>query len=198
MARSGISLGKEEELERMNRWDITDNLRAAGNVERYHTWPTLKRQTVADHTYHVMRIYRTLFGTIPNHVVDHILFHDSPEVATGDIPFPVKKNNAEVRAAIETVEKQWRESQPDFVKSLRPTREEEEGRIKICDLLEMYEFGAYELAMGNKFAIPIIDSTYNVIAHKSEKLSADDSLAITRYITEVRATTKIGEPPYDV
>jgi hypothetical protein len=36
---------------------------------------------------------------------------------------------------------------------------EEQRRVKISDLLEMHEFGAHEVSMGNRLAVPIAQDT---------------------------------------
>jgi len=41
----------------ISRKSVLTNARFAGMVLRYHTWPTLQKQTVGDHTWQIFRIY---------------------------------------------------------------------------------------------------------------------------------------------
>lgn len=134
---------------------IHKSKRVAGNVIRYHTWPTITNQTVADHTYHVMRIYHELFAGDPDFEWDdrnvaHILMHDMGEQKVGDLPYPVKKNDPILaeRVAI----------QEDLALGIQewPSRgmvpDHQKNAIKICDLLEMAEYAQYEKNLGNRYA----------------------------------------------
>lgn len=128
--------------------------RFAGEVKRYHTWPCLQVQTVASHTWHVMRIYWQLFGPMPPVVSTHLLWHDAGELRAGDLPFPVKANNPKLKAEIERLEL---DTLAGMQVKLPPLSEREKVRCKLCDLLEMYDFGLVERALGNSMSAPIID-----------------------------------------
>lgn len=141
----------------INRDSVILNPRCAGSVLRYHTWPTIQKQTVADHTFHVLRIYSEVWPEdlleYPG-LVFHVLRHDMSEVATGDIPFPVKRDNPALKQEMDRLENNhaaamgWSEEDlPVRVKM----------RVKLCDLCEMYEFGRHELLLGNRFAQPIVE-----------------------------------------
>lgn len=137
---------------------VTGSLRHAGGVERYHTWPTIRKQTVADHCYHVLRIYYEMFGPPSPEVTTYILFHDSPEVKYGDPPFPAKRDNPELKKVYTALEEDYYREMFGFDHS-GLVDEEDARRVKICDLLEMWEFGCVELRMGNQYARPIIERT---------------------------------------
>lgn len=57
----------------MKKSDVQRNIRLAGLVRRYHTWTVLHQQTVAEHSWQVMRLYERIFGTPPAPVFLHIL-----------------------------------------------------------------------------------------------------------------------------
>ena len=150
---------------------LTDQImasrRLAGRVRRYHTWPTIREQTVADHTWQVMRIYVELFGSPSPDVWEYILWHDSTEMHTGDIPFPVKRDNPELAAEICQLECRARQKMgipyldiPDPLKL----------RAKLCDLLEMREFGLEEQMLGNGYAFPIVTRTTWAASQVAEQL----------------------------
>lgn len=141
--------------------DITSSLRFASIVKRYHTWPVIREQTNAEHTLHVLRIYDVLFGLPSVAVTRAIMYHDVGEIGPGDAPFPSKRNNPDLKAAHDRVEKEKRR---ELLTHLPADPEDEVSEtaaryIKICDLLEMWEFGCEELLRGNTLAMPIYKRT---------------------------------------
>ena len=129
------------------------DLRNAGDVERYHAYPTLQRQTVAAHTWNVIRIWCELYGPPDQNDIMALMFHDCAEIITGDIPFPFKKELPEKELS-EAEEKITRDlishiknpvsRDPKKINHIR------EARVKVCDLIEMAEFGIKEMELGNR------------------------------------------------
>jgi len=90
----------------MSNLTLKDRLRL-DEVERWHTVPTTRSQTVAGHTYGVIVIAQSLAQSFVNRsqeewpraqydkwmhaVLDSALNHDVDEVLTGDIPSPNKE-----------------------------------------------------------------------------------------------------------
>lgn len=140
--------------------------RYAGMVKRYHAWPTIQQQTVADHTFHVLRIYMELFGAPNPAVLEHIVNHDLGELTAGDTPFPAKRIVPGLREAAEAAEKLGLEQQQKWLPDLTPA---EMTKFKIADLLEMWEFATVELKMGNCLAGPIVQN----IIHYMSKMNLD-------------------------
>ncbi len=139
----------------MKRADIVTSTRHAGNVRRYHTHPTLRQQTVAEHSWHVMRLFLELFpDAVTVEVLTWILYHDVAEIGTGDIPFPLKARYPELKNIMDGIEEEVTENMgivwPDITSRQRTL-------IKICDLCEMFEWGREEVMMGNRYAQPIVD-----------------------------------------
>ncbi len=130
--------------------------RMALSVKRYHSWPTIQTQTVADHTCQVMRVYYEIFGRPLVDIYEYILFHDITEMWTGDIPFPLKSKYPALGAAVKDAERDAcdRMGIPDV-----HLDDDQKKRVKICDLAEMWEFGRTELLLGNKLANPIVERT---------------------------------------
>jgi 5'-deoxynucleotidase YfbR-like HD superfamily hydrolase len=89
-------------------------------------------------------------------VWDYILWHDAAEIGTGDIPYPVKATHPELKAALEAIEA---EVLDNLGVSMPHISEDLHKKIKMCELLEMAEFGADEMMMGNRYAQPILDDT---------------------------------------
>lgn len=154
--------------------------RIAGGVLRYHTWPTLRRQTVAEHTWHSLRIYMETFGPPPPHVSVAITTHDMGELATGDLPFPVKKDNAHVATAMSELEGKSVDRTfgstfggQDCLECLEDMTTQDKVRVKICDILEMIEFGMEERLMGNRYADPIVEDMMKLLGVYSDKLGCN-------------------------
>jgi hypothetical protein len=170
------------------RSEVLMSLRMAGQVVRYHTWPMLRRETVAEHTWSVMRIYAQLFG-VPDtpHVLMHILYHDVGEVQVGDIPFPVKRNNPDLKREMDRLEDDALSKMGVEYFILSPL---EAWRVKVCDIMDMLEAGVQEMMMGNRYAQPIVDDTYgalvSMLADPESAAGVGDSTTVRAYMARVR------------
>lgn len=158
----------------------TDSLRYAGLVKRYHTWPVIREQTVAEHTWHVLRIYDQLFGLPSVNLVRAVMYHDVGEVKTGDAPFPVKRENPDLKAAYDRIEADHRHKLLRGDDPEDKITADEHRRLKMCDLLEMWEYGTEERAKGNTFAQPIIDRTLEVVYQLCE--TPHEDLAVKLFV----------------
>jgi len=163
----------------MIRSDVLTNLRMAGQVRRYHTWPMHTVQTVADHSWNVMRIYNQIFGALPSLVTQYILYHDCGEVVLGDLPYPVKKNNSELDVQCKLVE---RLALHELGVELPVLTDEHKLQVKLCDLIDMLELGLVERAMGNKFATPIVDDVWSNICLLVEQLPTQLDVKVVKYV----------------
>src|SRR5262249_20467298 len=126
--------------------------RLAGQIKRYHTWPTIGQQTVAEHTWHLLRIYMSVVSEINPAVCFRIMFHDIGEHLTGDIPYPVKKENPSLRAEINALENRSYARQLDYWDALHhsitPITAEEETLMKQIEMMEMAEYGMEQVCLG--------------------------------------------------
>ena len=168
----------------MRKEDITRNTRLAFRVNRYHTWPTTHGQTVGEHTTQVMRLYVEIFGLPRSEVWLHILWHDVGEIQTGDIPYPVKRNNPTLHAEMDRLEQDARDSMGSRV-YLPPLEEHERVRFKFCDLLDCAEHGQYEARLGNEYMAVIADQR-NGLAAILRQMSSEDRVRATDYCMEKR------------
>lgn len=158
----------------------------SSRVKRYHTWPTIQTQTTGEHSAAVLRLYISCFGTPTGAVAEYIIHHDTPELVTGDPPYPIKKNNP-------VLAEEYRKMDDEVMISIKGSpnigiTKYELSRVKVCDLLEMYEFGIVDELMGNRFAGPIVDDTYSDIMQRIVKLNSEDHDSVLRVITH-----QIGE-----
>lgn len=161
--------------------DITKNMRFAGLVKRYHTWPVLREQTNAEHTWHVIRIYDKLFGLPSIDAIRFMMYHDVGEIGPGDAPFPSKRNNPDLKAAHDRVEHETRVALLGGYADI-PVTEQELRRIKICDLVEMWEYGMEEYLKGNNLAVPIVDRTKQIALAMCD--DSYENMKLTRHFAE--------------
>jgi 5'-deoxynucleotidase YfbR-like HD superfamily hydrolase len=136
----------------MQDTEVMNNPYCAGSVRRYHTWPVIREQTVADHSFHVIRIYWTLFGRVPDVVTEYIVWHDMGELWTGDTPYPVKKNNYALKKIMNDMEREAVYSMGGIPDPSTSLTTDHVKRVKLCDLLEMLEYALHEISLGNQFA----------------------------------------------
>lgn len=166
----------------INRPQIMSSPRLAGSVKRYHAWPTIQQQTVADHSFNNILIWSQIYGPPSPTVTLYFIWHDLGELVTGDMPFPVKANNPALKRAADDVELAATRAMgaPDIVLTdiLRL-------RVKLCDLCEMLQFGVVECLMGNKFGRPIVDDISKAIEALVPKLPSEDTPAILAYVKGV-------------
>src|SRR5580765_447113 len=139
----------------------------AGLVERYHTWPTLTRQSVAAHAWRVATIYVEVFGMPRAEVLYYSLHHDSGELWGGDIPFTVKDRIPGLREASNSAELEGLRRLGIEMPRLTDL---EFQRVKLADVMEMWEYGRHELRLGNQYAMPIIQSTASAVDRRLDAL----------------------------
>jgi hypothetical protein len=163
----------------MNREKLLATARLAGEVLRYHTAPMHHRQTVGEHTWQCMRIYWQIWGQLPSELTTYFIWHDAGELACGDLPFPVKSINPIIKLEMDTLEEAAVERMGGINYSLPLLLK---TRAKACDLIDMHECGLAEVAMGNKFAQPIVDDTLRALERL--KLSDEDGMAIFKYLAK--------------
>lgn len=167
---------------------VTDRSLLSGRVRRYHTWPVLQEQTVGDHCWGVYHIYWRIFGLPSAEVALYIHVHDSDELVIGDNPFPMSARYPSLKAVKEEMGRDAR------VQLSLPSEEDighfdstERARIKICDLLEMMQFGMQEREMGNLLAQPIIERTRAAAQEKARELEFTERAWVYSWIqTEVQ------------
>jgi 5'-deoxynucleotidase YfbR-like HD superfamily hydrolase len=140
--------------------------RLAGQVERYHTWPILRRQSVAEHTWQILRIYAAICeGPLNPIIIQHIIFHDVGELQTGDIPYPLKRNNPTLKAEMDNLEYAAVDAQMVYWNTALPVelQPEEKVLVKQMEMLEMAEFGMSEVVLGNQHGWPIANRCLEAI-----------------------------------
>lgn len=143
-------------MPRLNRGQIYASRYLAGKVKRYHTWPMIHPQSVAEHCWRVANLYVDIFGMPRAEVLYYCLNHDSGELSAGDPPFGVKRNVHGYQEAHRRAEQM---GLLNLGIRLPELTELELVKVKICDLCEMHETGLHEMRLGNSYAEPIVEDT---------------------------------------
>lgn len=137
--------------------DITFDPRVAGEIRRYHTWSVHRDQSVGEHSWQIMRIMLAIWPRCPRRLLIHAVIHDMPEMG-GDISYPFKVIFPELKSLMTRVEnyvahEQMNNGRPSIV-SLSPY---EHLVFKICEWIEMWEYGLHEHNLGNRYAEKIVE-----------------------------------------
>jgi len=165
---------------------VRASCRLAGGVKRYHTWPTLTEQGVGEHSFHILRIFYQIWGPdrLTPAVSSAILWHDLGEIATGDVPFQVKAKYPQMSEPLTLAEQEKMDELARF--PIPPLTGINKWRVKICDILEMYEFGLHELMLGNQYAHPIINDTQSAAdSLMEEHFCSRDRELVLEYVTQM-------------
>jgi len=121
-------------------------MRRAARVERYHTMPTVKPQSVGQHTFSAMALLDLCFPDARKEVWRAMLYHDAPECITGDTPATVKWRHTAIEDVLKSIESKI---SLEFQTVIEIT-DEERQHCKFCDLMELVIFSIEEFDMGNK------------------------------------------------
>ncbi len=131
--------------------EYEDILRAGNAVMRNHTWPTLRNQTVGEHTANML----LTLGIVTNDCARGALMravrdHDLHEVFTGDSPAPAKWRVPGLREALDKAERLF--NTENALMNFDTLSVDEKALLK---WLDMYEFARYcfeERMLGNRNA----------------------------------------------
>lgn len=180
--------------------DITRDARAGGSVERYHTWRTIQRQSTSEHMWNVVRIMLAIWPDCPRRMVVAALFHDVAEMV-GDLPYPMKRNDPVLKERMDAAENDMYDAMSErWMLPKRTVLSKYEHQIlKLCDMLEMWEFGVTEQNMGNNYAALIatrclsaVQQMLMKIDHPSDMGFPDVKPRVRQYI-ETRSQQERGE-----
>lgn len=126
-------------------------MRSAARVARFHTMPTLHTQSVGEHTFGAMAILMEVCE--PNaFMIRALLYHDSSEVITGDVPSTAKWLRPALEEELKLIEGVVEDR---FCTGHGGLSEDERRILKFCDLMEGALFCLEELSMGNRLTAVI-------------------------------------------
>lgn len=164
--------------------NIEKDPRVAGEIRRYHTWKVHHQQSVGEHTWQVMRIMMTIdAGMCTTKLMRYAMLHDVGEMA-GDIPWPGKRNDPVLKERHDIAELKIHTAMSGrwglpMLPTLSPT---ERNFFKMCENLEMWEFGLQERSMGNRYATVVASRMLVAAMEHYEKMPAEVRAATKRYV----------------
>lgn len=125
--------------------DALERIRA-GRVKRFHTLETLGENTVGQHTFNMLIIADAAYeGNPPPTLMQGILYHDLPELYTGDTPYYTKRENHGFSTRLAELETRIKQ-----LMGLTTNMTIEDKRVlRFIDLLEALSFIVAERALGN-------------------------------------------------
>lgn len=134
----------------MKQLELARKYRLAGGVKRWHVQPTLRQQTVAEHSFGVMMLIRQVVdGNVfsDESILNMLLaamHHDLPELMTGDIPADVKRRHPDLDAMLTRIEMTAEDLYFDT-----PLTAVERDLVKWADTMELILWCLEEIALGN-------------------------------------------------
>jgi 5'-deoxynucleotidase len=133
---------------------MNSTLRNAGYVRRYHTVQTIGHQTVAEHSFNVAMILLDLTnGKAHADLLKAALYHDLPEVFTGDIPATAKWASPTLVNSLKLLEDVFDEHH-----DLRVNLSEDDKRLlKFADMVELVMYSLDQLRLGNRNMLDIAE-----------------------------------------
>ena len=174
---------------------IRNDPRLAGEVIRYHTWPHIRSQSVGEHSWQVCRIILSIAPKYAEQLLPHAIMHDVGEIATGDVPYPVKANNKELGAlfddlehkAIDEICSEWNLPAPikHWDKTLRWV-------FKLAEFIEMWEWGFEEEMRGNRLAELVTHRCREVIGRMLDQYEDEEVQGLTERYIQKRNETWLG------
>lgn len=143
--------------------------REAGNVERAHCIPHHRSYTNGKHTYDMLLLLDVLYPGVPRlELVRAILYHDTHERWTGDIPGPVRTRLPDLyRSKVRAVDKIEERLRLPGVNDL--TADETRWLVSL-DSLEFLLWCEDQMAMGNANVGPSHDGTRRWFAKNMDTL----------------------------
>lgn len=165
--------------------NIEQDPRHAGQIERYHTWPTHRRQSVGEHSWQVMRIMMTIsMSMCTAKMMHYAVLHDVGEMA-GDVPWPGKRNSTALKECMDVAEHNIRAGMTEWwgQPALPLLTEQERDFFKMCECIEMWEFGLQERSMGNRYGTVVAQRMLLAACEYSDRLPTAIAAAASRYIT---------------
>lgn len=163
--------------------NITHDPRVALEIRRFHTWRCLREQTVGEHSCQIQRIMLTIWPECTRRLLTYAVLHDIDEMV-GDLPYPVKHDNPGLRREYDAATAKWRAiSEERFgLPPLPVLSQSEEAFFKLCEFLEMWEYGLSEQRMGNEYATMVVERCILRASTMMTAMPRDIQPAIKRYV----------------
>lgn len=164
--------------------DRIQQFRHGGQVKRYHTWPTLREQSVGAHSHGVAMIIMQLTDyTASPFLLMAALAHDIAEAWTGDMPAQVKWRSAALKEALAVEEERINNDlNINFEQALDIN---EQMLLKAADMLDLMFYCYEERALGNLNMDKVMQNGYDWMRANISRTT--DALTRARALTEILA-----------
>jgi hypothetical protein len=135
-----------------------------------------------------MRIMMTIdVGMCSTRLMHYVVLHDVGEMA-GDIPWPGKRNSAALKREMDHAEQAVRFNMAERwgQPTLPDITEREYSFFKMCECIEMWEFGLQEQSMGNKYGAIIAARMILVASQLVDRMPEDLQVSAREYVRRRR------------
>lgn len=132
------------------------------DVVRYSGRAKIKDENIAEHSFYVCANVLTIckaYGindSMKAKALEFAVVHDIGELSTGDVPYPLKRDFPEMKAALDSAEKKYIERVwPQFSDSFETLLTEEKTWttealiLKLADTMSVLQYTENELLLGN-------------------------------------------------
>lgn len=129
----------------MNEW--IEMCMRGGQIRRFHAWPTIGQETVAEHSYYVTMLALALTDyKASKELLKACLFHDLPEQETGDVPATAKWAAPLLKTTLQAMEELFEEKW-GLVVDIPP---QDRLILKWADMLALLFYCKQQRDLGNR------------------------------------------------
>lgn len=167
--------------------NCSEDPRVALQLTRYHSWPRIRDQSNGEHSCQILRILLTVWPDCPRRMLVHAVTHDMGEMA-GDIQHPYKQKYPALKPMMDGIEADVKGvmgrglGMPPMCALSRY----EQDVFKICEYVEMWEYGLHEMGLGNQYAkivaMRCILAASEIVESLQPEGGYDPRPAIKRYV----------------
>lgn len=138
----------------------SDELWAAGRVKRWHAFPIIGEQNVADHSWGVALIVAEIAEEhLSVNLMRAALTHDAAELYTGDVPYQTKKRWPHLADALDKCETDVeRAHNIDWILT-----EKQREILKWADMFELMLFAEAQADLGNRNVVEMQRQCYSIV-----------------------------------
>ncbi len=142
------------EVEEMKVLDKILVFREAGAVRRSHTFPYIGEYNIAMHCYNCVSMLFVLYDVYPTppHLIKAMLWHDTPERWSGDVPSPAKMSSPLLKKFLDDLEERVLRKIGIWA-CFETLTENEKQWLNGIDLLELLFWTQDQILLGNKNAL---------------------------------------------
>lgn len=170
--------------------ETLDFILNGAETKRYHTWPTLREQTVGAHSFSVAMIVALIAQEADPHDGEGLtapllmaaLTHDLPEHKLGDLPAPAKRSLPALENG-KSFRAHWGEMEVELLKGVGLDWEAMLGPqqlrwLKLADSMDGALWCVRERAMGNRLICTVYDNFRSYIEELSPRGCEESSPAV--------------------